>query len=150
MTQMLEIAIRFFEENEWAYVREGEEPTLAVVPEPLAEPAADEVLAVVAGTGAPVEGIPMPKAQPGEPEPEAVEVAQATAVGPTEPAPTEVVQPVSLRLQSIIFNPQNPSAVINRRTVMTGDTVEGYRVREISMTQVTLVQGEESRVLTLP
>lgn len=28
MTQMLETAIRFFEENEWAYVREGEEPAL--------------------------------------------------------------------------------------------------------------------------
>lgn len=128
----------------------SEAPIIAAVPEASTEPAAVEVAAVIASVPAPVEETPVDEPVQTGAEPEAVEVAQATVAEPIQSTPATVVQPAPLRLQSIIFNPRKPSAVINRHTVMTGDTLAGYRVKEIGMTQVILVKGEESRVLTLP
>ncbi len=60
-----------------------------------------------------------------------------------------VPPPPPLKLQGIFFNPQNPSAVVNGRTVYLGDRVNGARVIGISPVAVTLVSATETNVLSL-
>lgn len=57
---------------------------------------------------------------------------------------------VPLRLQSVIFHPTRPSAVVNGQMVFVGDSVNGNRVKTIRRNQVILVKGTQIRTLTLP
>lgn len=68
---------------------------------------------------------------------------------PVVAAIVEAVVPPALKLQGIFFNPQNPSAVVNGRSVYLGDRVSGFRVMGISPIAVTFVNGAETNVLSL-
>lgn len=61
----------------------------------------------------------------------------------------EAIQPPPVKLQGIFFNPQNPSAVVNGRSVYLGDRVSGFRVMGISPVAVTLVSATATNVLSL-
>jgi hypothetical protein len=68
---------------------------------------------------------------------------------PVVAAIAEALKPAPLKLQGIFFNPQNPSAVLNSRTLYLGDRVNGFRVMAISPVAVTLVSATETNVLSL-
>ena len=82
--------------------------------------------------------------------------AQPAATAP-EPATTNVAAdepakpaPITYKLQSIVYLPKNPSAVINGRVVFVKDTVEGARVVAIGPNSATLVtDAGETNVLVM-
>jgi hypothetical protein len=53
------------------------------------------------------------------------------------------------RLQGIFYRPNNPSAVVNSRTVFVGDVIANARVKAIDQRSVTLDCAGEIKVLTL-
>ncbi len=54
------------------------------------------------------------------------------------------------RLQGIFYNATRPSAIVNGQTVITGDEINGWRVRRIEPTKVTMAQAEgQSQTLEL-
>src|SRR6516162_9765661 len=55
------------------------------------------------------------------------------------PVVIEDIKPITPKLQAVIFNPRNPSAVINGRTVFRGDRLGGFRVTAITAESATLV-----------
>jgi len=57
--------------------------------------------------------------------------------------------PPPLRLQSIVFNPRSPSAMINGRVVFVGDRIRDLRVTAIHRDEVLLVGGGTNLVLSL-
>jgi hypothetical protein len=67
----------------------------------------------------------------------------ATAAGPSTPAPAP------LKLQSIVFNPSRPSAMINGRIVFVGDHIRELRVMAIHRDDVLLVGGGSTNLLSL-
>jgi hypothetical protein len=110
-------------------------------------------------TNAPAQ--PAPKAKPPvmvvEPAiaaPAEAEAAQA-AVVTNAPAiaavvtAVEALKPAPLKLQGIFFNPKNPSAIVNGRTVSLGERVGGFFVLAISPTAVTLANNAVTNVLSL-
>lgn len=64
-------------------------------------------------------------------------------------APFEVPPPPPLKLQGILYNPGNPSAVLNGRTLYVGDRVNGFRVLAITPQSVTLASATATNVLSL-
>ncbi|KAB2646130.1 MAG: hypothetical protein DVB33_10115 [Verrucomicrobia bacterium] len=68
-----------------------------------------------------------------------------TAVG----AVVEALKPAPLKLQGIFFNPKNPSAVVNGKTVYLGERTGGFFVLAISPTSVTFANGTVTNVLSL-
>jgi hypothetical protein len=77
-----------------------------------------------------------------EPEP----AAPAPAPEPATPQPPKPPPP---RLQSIVFNPARPSAMINGRVVFLGDKVGDMRLTALDQESVTLTGGGQTNVLTL-
>lgn len=67
----------------------------------------------------------------------------AGAAGPSAPAPTP------LKLQSIVFNPVRPSAMINGRILFVGDRLRELRVMAIHRDNVLLVGGGSTNLLSL-
>jgi hypothetical protein len=67
----------------------------------------------------------------------------ATAAGPPAPAPA------LLKLQSIVFNPRRPSAMINGRIVFIGDHIRELRVMAIHRDDVLLVGAGNTNLLSL-
>jgi len=63
--------------------------------------------------------------------------------------PAEAVPPPALKLQGIFFNPSNPSAVVNGKTVYLGERVNGFRLIAVSPVAVTLASATETNVLSL-
>lgn len=61
----------------------------------------------------------------------------------------EPVKPTLIKLQGILFNPAQPSAVVNGRTVYVGNVVGGSRVTRITQETVTLVSETATNVLSL-
>jgi hypothetical protein len=63
----------------------------------------------------------------------------------------ETVEPPKpeLKLQGIFFNPKNPSAVVNGRTVYVGDRVSGFGVLAVTPHSVTLGNATQTNVLSL-
>jgi hypothetical protein len=107
----------------------------APVSAPVSAPAAAPL---AAATPAPVITAPVAVAPP------ASVPAAAPAVISSTPEPTP------LRLQAIIFRLKNPSALINGRTVETGDEVAGARVIEIQRKKVILDRHGKRETLDLP
>jgi hypothetical protein len=67
-------------------------------------------------------------------------------------APSEAAVPLSpppLKLQSIVFNPRRPSALINGRVLFIGDRIRDLRVKVIHRDEVVLVGGGTTNVLSL-
>jgi hypothetical protein len=75
-------------------------------------------------------------------EPNTNRVPVRAEAGEVGPAP-------GLKLQGIAFNPHQPSAIINGRTLNLGDHVDGFRLIGISPVAVTLVSATETNVLSL-
>lgn len=56
---------------------------------------------------------------------------------------------IRLTLSAISFGGGKPVAMINNEILGVGEQIEGYRIKSIEQTRVTLVKGTEQRVLTL-
>ena len=82
---------------------------------------------------------PAPTVTPIAPDTNAV---AAVAPEPPKPAP--------LKLQSIIYNPSRPSAMVSGKFLFIGDKVQGFRVTAINQETVTLVGNNQTNVLSLP
>jgi hypothetical protein len=54
-----------------------------------------------------------------------------------------------LRLQAIVFNPKQPSALISGKTVFVGDKLGDTRVVAIDRESATLVKSGQTNVLSL-
>ncbi len=61
------------------------------------------------------------------------------AVAPTPPPVEPPSPPLSLKLQGIFFNPRQPAALINGRTVFIGSEFDEARVTAINQRSVTVV-----------
>ena len=59
------------------------------------------------------------------------------------------IKPPPAKLQAVIFNPRNPSAVIDGHTVFRGDRFGAFRVTKITVDSATLVGEGQTNVLTL-
>ena len=59
-------------------------------------------------------------------------------------------KPAPLRLQSIIYNPARPSAMIGGKFLFLGDRIQGFRVTAIDQESVTLIGNGQTNVLSLP
>jgi hypothetical protein len=75
-------------------------------------------------------------------EGEADGTSAAVGVEPPPPAP--------LKLQGILYNPKQPSAMISGRTVFVGDKVGDLRVAAIGKDSAILVGAGQTNVLSLP
>ena len=77
------------------------------------------------------------------PSPNSVGVAIDNSVLGPVPEP-------NLKLKAIFFNPRNPSAIINTKSVFKGDRVEGGRVKDIDRDRVLVDWHGREIELTLP
>lgn len=75
--------------------------------------------------------------------------ALADTAAPAKPTPPPVPQFPELKLQGISFNPSNPFALINGKTLSVGQKVSGARVTKIESDSVTLEWNGETRQLEL-
>lgn len=83
-------------------------------------------------------------------KPALVEIPEAANTNnATVSAGGEVVNPAPLKLQGIFFNPKNPSAVVNGRTVYLGERVAGFFVLAMSPSSVTFANATSTNVLSL-
>ena len=64
-------------------------------------------------------------------------------------AASEALKPAPLKLQGIFFNPKNPSAVVNGKTVYLGERVAGFFVLAMSPSSVTFANATVTNVLSL-
>jgi hypothetical protein len=64
-------------------------------------------------------------------------------------AVVEAAKPAAPKLQGIFFNANNPSAVVNGRSVFLGERVGNFFVLGISPTTVTLANSSVTNVLSL-
>ena len=55
----------------------------------------------------------------------------------------------AFKLQGIFYRANSPSAMINSRTVYVGEMIDDAKVQSIDRQSVTLIQGGQTRVLTL-
>lgn len=94
-----------------------------------------------------------PPAQPAPvaplPPKETNQIAAAANVPAAMPSDEETPPLSSLRLQSIIYNPRRPSALINGRIVFIGDRFGELRVVQISRNTVTMVGLGTTNLLDL-
>lgn len=74
--------------------------------------------------------------------------AQKASPGSTA-AVVALARPPELKLQGILFASTGPCAIVNGRTVYTGDRVNDFRVTIISRDSITLRSETETRVLSL-
>lgn len=71
------------------------------------------------------------------------ETNHAMVLSPASPRPTP------LKLQSIVFNPKTPSAMINGRVVFVGDRIRDERITAIHRDEVVLTGAGRTNVLSL-
>ena len=64
-------------------------------------------------------------------------------------AAVEALKPAPLKLQGIFFNPKNPSAVVNGKTVYLGERTGGFFVLAMSPSSVTFANSTVTNVLSL-
>ena len=131
-------------------VQKKKEAPLAIPTQPAATVAPAVAVATPAPPTAKAEpapggaAIPTPVAAPVEVETNSVAAAPVAAVPPEPP------KPAPLKLQSIMFNPSRPSAVVSGKFLLVGDKVQGFRVTAIEQEMVTLVGNGQTNVLSLP
>jgi hypothetical protein len=129
---------------------------MAVQPSPAAVESAPAAAPAVAGSTPALEPMASPAVAVSAPGAEAgasTPMAEATGQGAaSEVTPVEVPapKPAPTKLQAIIFSPKRPSVMINGKTLFIGDKLNGYRVSAIGRESVTLVEGGQTNVLTLP
>lgn len=99
--------------------------------------------------------IPVPALIPANPSGGAVQdqttsVQVASAAPPvTNPPPVEPSKPPPLKLKAIIYQPDNPSVLINSKTLFLGDKIGDSRVIDITQDSVKLLCQGQTNVLTL-
>jgi hypothetical protein len=76
----------------------------------------------------------------------ASETADTNGPALSEPAPAA---PPPLKLQSIVFSPRRPSAMINGRVMFVGDKIRDLRVMMIRRDEVVLAGSGRTNVLSL-
>lgn len=76
-------------------------------------------------------------------------VSAASDQGETSHPTVAEPAPPALKLQSIVYNPRRPSAMINGRVIFLGDKVREYRVMAIRRDEVMLVGAGQTNVLSL-
>ena len=108
---------------------------------------------LVARGNAPTSGVARTEARP-------VEIAAVPVV--TTPAPAPPVTTAStaaptpaggfpaLKLQAIVYRLNNPSAMINGKTVGVGDYLDDVKIVKIDRTRVTVELNGQSRILAMP
>jgi hypothetical protein len=144
----------------------GHQPTAANNATPVAvaaaapaAPAAPVAVAAVAPPAAPAEPVapaptnlaPAALATADAPTNAAVAGTTITNEPATEPAVVFVnPKPAPLRLQSIIYNPSRPSAMIGGKFLFLGDSIQGFRLIAIDQETVTLAGNGQTNVLRLP
>jgi hypothetical protein len=87
----------------------------------------------------------------------ALPVAAAVSPAPAPPNPaaavavvaTPPVAPVPLKLQSIIFDPRAPSAMVNGKTLFVGQRINGFLLVKILRNSVMLTGGGQTNILEL-
>lgn len=99
-------------------------------------------------TNAPTQPAPKPTPPVTVLEPAAAAAATIENLESTVAA-SEPLKPAPLKLQGIFFNPKNPSAVVNGRTVYLGERVAGFFVLAMSPSSVTLANSTATNVLSL-
>ncbi len=72
--------------------------------------------------------------------PEATVVSNAVV----EPAPIELPAPPPPKLQAVIYDPQNPSAIVNGKIVHPTDVLGDFRIRAILPSAVLIEYGDGS------
>jgi hypothetical protein len=96
-----------------------------------------------------------PQAEAAHPNPEpAATSATSSSLSPgtvatNAPVISEDIRPPEPKLQAVIFNPRNPSAVINGCTVFRGDRFGAFRVTKITADTATLVGEGQTNILRL-
>jgi hypothetical protein len=110
-------------------------PTASVAPAPVPQPAKSEPAPAAIANPAPIA------------TPVVSEKNSNDALLAAQPEPA---RPVPLKLQSIIFNPSKPSAMVSGKFVFIGDKVQGFRVTAIDQETVTLVGSGQTNILSLP
>ncbi len=83
-----------------------------------------------------------------EPIPAATNAPALTQTEPAKPQPatsaaTNAVEQLP-KVQAILFDPSKPSAIVNRKTVHTGDAVGDYKVLKISKNSITFQRADGS------
>lgn len=119
-------------------------PSSAATSQPVAPNVAPPILGNPVAVPTPA-SLPVPQAVPKvavTDEPTVALTATNTA------APTVVLQP-EMKLQSIVFNPARPSAMIDGLPLFVGDTIRGQRVTRITARAVTLIGNSRTNVLEL-
>jgi hypothetical protein len=79
---------------------------------------------------------------------EAVAAPAPRPVPQVEPAVT--IEPTPLKVQGIAYDPTKPWAIINGKTVFTGDSIGDFHVKAISKYNVTLTGADgKEKIVTL-
>jgi hypothetical protein len=108
----------------------------AVPPKPIAP------VVVVQETKPPVQQVAAPTPKPAAPVVAVTEKPEPTPAAVSAPAP-------QLKLQAIFYTPGHSSAMINGKSVKTGDVYKGFRVTAITQKSATLVSATQTNVMTL-
>jgi hypothetical protein len=87
---------------------------------------------------------PRAPAAPGITVPAPVVAAAAVATTSAPPPITVLAPPAGPRLQGILYNVAQPTAIISGKTVRVGSTVGGYKVKAIFPTEVDLIGPDQS------
>lgn len=91
---------------------------------------------------------PVPAAKTGAPV-AAVELAPIPAAVPVATAATQAAAAAPLKLQAIIFNPANPSALVSGKTLFLGDRVGQFRLVAVTQDTATLASLTATNTLAL-
>lgn len=133
------------------YLKDGDrKPTAAQPTSPIA--AAPAPVPTVPATPAPTPpaAVSTVTANPPPVTASALPETNAVAAAPIIPAQPEPPKPAPLKLQSIIYNPSRPSAMVSGKFVLVGDKVLGFRVVAIDQETVTLIGNGQTNILSLP
>ena|SRR5438445_9207761 len=117
-------------------------PTPATVPAPTAPPIAEPAPAPPPSASEPPPAIAPSERPAGTP---------AVADAPPPPVPdvaAAAAKPV-LRLQTIVFSPARPSAMINGKIVFVGDKIGEFHVSAITKSSVTIFNSGQTNTLEL-
>jgi hypothetical protein len=105
-------------------------------------PPASAALMVASNTPAPANALAPVAPPPPNQEAPVTNLPFAAAPPPPRPPP--------LKLQGIVFNPENPSATINGKPLFIGEHIGEFQVVAIGRDTATLVGPGQTNLLTLP
>jgi len=75
---------------------------------------------------------------------------EAPVAGPAIEVPSSPEVPPSLEVQGIIWGGDFPQAIINKKVVKIGDTIEGMQIMDINQSGVVVVSGNYTYNLSSP